>query len=81
MDKIEITAEMPTAWVNLFEALTILARHQNNESSPLHCEHDTLYVMADPRKFTTAELLRLDELGFFSSGEGECFQSFEFGRA
>lgn len=57
MDRIEIDAELPEAWVDLFEALTILATHRSNEVSPLQCSHDTLTVMADPHKFTTAELL------------------------
>lgn len=60
-----MTAEStPQAWADLLEALTLLARHQSNDISPFHCEHDTLTVMADPEKFTAEELARLDKLGF-----------------
>jgi hypothetical protein len=70
----------PQAWTDLIEGLTLLAKHQNNDISPLHCEHDTLTVMADPAAFTTDELGRLRTLGFFAS-EDETFMSYRFGSA
>lgn len=72
--------QLPKAWVDLIEALTLLAEHQNNEISPLHCEHDQLTVMADPAAFTADELARLDELGFHA-GTDETFYSFRYGSA
>jgi hypothetical protein len=74
-------AEMPTAWANLIEALTLLAKHQNNDISPTHCGHDTLTVCADPTKFTAEELARLDDLGFFPHSDGDAFMSFTYGSA
>lgn len=75
------STETPKPWSDLLEALTLLARGQNNPVSPFHCEHDELTVMADPSAFTEEELARLDELGFFPSGDGEAFHSYRFGSA
>ncbi|NEW49369.1 hypothetical protein GV792_04835 [Nocardia cyriacigeorgica] len=71
----------PAAWTELIVALALLAKHQANEISPFHCEHDTLTVMADPEKFTPEELTQLDEWGFFPDEDGECFTSFRYGSA
>lgn len=72
---------VPSAWAELIEGLSLMSRHLNNMTSPLHCEHDTLYVMADPEAFSEEELNRLDALGFFPDANGVCFQSFRFGSA
>lgn len=72
---------MPPAWSDLIEGLTLLAAHQTNDVSPLHCEHDELTMMADPTAFTNDERARLVELGFFPSPDGETFTSFRFGSA
>lgn len=71
----------PKAWADLLAGLTLLARHQNNDSSPLHCEHDTLTVMADPSAFSAEELAQLDQWGFQPGADGETFYSFRFGSA
>lgn len=71
----------PRAWRDLIEALTLLAKGQNNDVSPLHCEHDTLTVMADPADFTADELARLDILGFIPDHDTATFTSFRFGSA
>lgn len=74
--------EMPEPWADLIRGLTLLAKHQNNDISPLHCEHDTLCVMADPSAFTAEELVELEELGFHPDSEYDlCFTSFRFGSA
>lgn len=73
--------ELPEAWRDLLEGLTILARHPGDEVSPFHCEHDVLAVMADPAEFTAQELARLDELGFLAREDDETFCSFRFGSA
>jgi hypothetical protein len=73
-------AAIPKAWADLIEGLTILATRQNNDISPLHCEHDQLTVMADPAAFTADELTRLDEMGFHA-GDEQTFYSFRFGSA
>jgi hypothetical protein len=75
------TSDLPQAWADLLEALTLLAKHQNNDVSPFNCSHDTLTVMADPAAFTPKELARLDELGFIANGDDEVFTSFRFGSA
>ncbi|GAA2623798.1 hypothetical protein GCM10010399_63850 [Dactylosporangium fulvum] len=71
---------MPPAWSDLIEGLTLLAKHHTSDISPLHCEHDTLNVMADDEAFTGEEIARLDHLGFSVSSEGG-FYSFRFGSA
>lgn len=71
---------MPKAWTDLLEALALLATHQSNDISPLHCEHDQLTVMADPSAFNPEELARLDELGFHPGDDGT-FYSFRYGSA
>jgi hypothetical protein len=76
------TDDMPEAWRDLLEGLTLLATHQSNDISPIQCSHDTLTVMADPAEFAAEEIARLDELGFFAAeDEGEWFYSFRFGSA
>lgn len=75
------TDQMPEAWRDLLEGITILARHPGNAVSPFHCEHDELTICADPAEFTADELQRLDELGFIPDDDDECFSSFRFGSA
>lgn len=70
----------PKAWAELIEALTLLAKHPGDQVSPLHCEHDTLNVLADNSAFTADELARLEELGFHAGSEGG-FYSFRYGSA
>lgn len=71
----------PKAWTELIEGLTLLAKGQNNDISPLHCEHDELTVMADPADFTGEETARLNELGFIPNHDDATFTSFRFGSA
>ena len=76
------TTGMPQAWADLIEALTLMAKHQINDISPTHCEHDRLYVMADPAQFTPEELARLEELHFDPDSEDEStFSSSWYGSA
>lgn len=72
--------DMPEAWADLIHGLTMLARHQTNDISPCNCGHDELTVMADPAKFSAAELDHLNELGFLPGTDGT-FTSFRFGSA
>ena len=72
---------MPKAWADLLEGLTLLATHQSNDISPLHCEHDQLTVNADPSAFTAEELAHLEKLGFNVDDDDEAFYSFRFGSA
>jgi hypothetical protein len=74
------TDSMPPAWADLIEGLTLLAKHHTSDISPLHCEHDTLNVMADDQSFTDDEIARLEALGFGVHSEGG-FYSFRFGSA
>lgn len=72
---------MPKAWAELIEALTLLAKHQTNDTSPLHCNHDTLHVMADHAYFIPEELARLEELGFHADTANGTFYSYRYGSA
>lgn len=73
-------AGAPTAWVELFEGLALLAQHPTDPISPLHCQHDKLTVLADQGKFNSEDIARLAELGFHPDSEG-AFYSFKFGSA
>lgn len=61
--------DVPQAWADLIEAMTIMARHPADGVCPTHCEHDRLNVMADPASFTPEELQRLEALSF-NPGDG-----------
>jgi hypothetical protein len=74
--------EMPQAWADLIEAITLLAQHPTNNISPLWCEHDTLHVCADRSKFTAEEVARLEKLGFHEDTEWMAgFHSYRYGSA
>lgn len=81
MNEIESTEPEPRgdAWGDLIKGLTLLRRSQPDTISPLHCEHDELWVMADPEDFTAEEIAQLDRWGFFVDDEG--FKSYRFGSA
>jgi hypothetical protein len=72
--------DMPTAWSELIEGLTLLAQHPADKVSPFYCSHDTLHVLADETAFTDEELARLELLGFNVDPDGG-FYSFRFGSA
>lgn len=67
------------AWVDLIKAIEILSWHKTGPF-PLHCEHDELFVMSDPSKYSPEELSQLEDLGFFVNDDGG-FSSFRFGSA
>lgn len=69
------------AWDDLIEGLTLLKPYRTDDFSPLHCEHDELWVMADPNKVAPEILVKLDELGFFVDDESDGFKSYRFGSA
>lgn len=73
--------DIPEAWRDLIEGLTLLATHQNNERNPFHCSHDELMVMADPAAFTDDEIEHLRKLGFIANQEYQTFYSHRFGSA
>jgi hypothetical protein len=75
-----MATEMPSAWADLIEGLTLLAQHHTDPISPLHCSHDTLHVLADDKAFTDEELAHLERLGFLADKDGG-FYSFRFGSA
>lgn len=60
--------------------LGILAQHPGGPF-PLHCEHDTLYALCSPDRFTADELDKLKDLGFFIDEDEDCFKSYRFGSA
>jgi len=64
---------------DLIEALRIFLKYAN-PYSPTHCEHDELWIAGvDPGEVSSADVARLDELGFFVDDGG--FKSFRFGSA
>lgn len=64
---------------DLIEALGIFSKYAQPEY-PTQCAHDTLYVNVDPALVSGADRARLEELGFFTSGEEDRgFMSFRFG--
>jgi len=66
---------------DLIEALTILRKYSNLHY-PIHCEHDTLYVVGvDPSEVSEEDTLRLDELGFLMDEYASCLYSYRFGSA
>lgn len=75
------SSEMPQAWSDLVEALTLLAKGQIDHASPFSCTHDQLTVMADPEKFSPDELVQLDVWGFHADEESPTFYSFRYGSA
>ena len=77
---ITLDDRMPQAWRDLIIGLATLSTAAVDTVSPLHCEHDTLTVMADPGRFTPDALAELDELGFADYGD-DVFTSFRFGSA
>lgn len=73
--------DMPQSWADLIEALTLLAKHHTDETSPTQCSHDQMTVMSDSTKYTEVELAHLEKLGFKVSKEYGNFYSFRFGSA
>lgn len=65
----------------LIEALMIFAKYRDEEF-PTHCEHDVLMI-ADITldEVSDADKKKLDELGFFWSGEYDCWCSYRYGSA
>jgi hypothetical protein len=74
-------SDIPQAWTDLIEGLTLLATAQDNDISPLHCEHDTLHVQADASRLTRQQLDHLESLGFHEDDDLGGFYSFRFGSA
>lgn len=69
------------AWADLINGLGILRHGRTSDISPTHCEHDKMWVMADPEKFTADQIEQLDRLGFIADQSEGCFYSFRFGSA
>jgi hypothetical protein len=63
---------------DLIEALQIFLKY-GNPDYPTWCEHDALHIAGiNPDEVSDADIVRLDELGFFPSDEGD-FISFRYG--
>lgn len=66
---------------SLIEALQIFLKYKN-ATWPTNCSHDVLAIMeVEQGEVSEEDTNRLDELGFFWSGEYDCFISFDFGSA
>lgn len=69
---------------DLITALTVLQKYLDkpNNHTATHCEHDILMVMDVSEDAPNAEdAAVLEKLGFFWSGEYDCWASFRFGSA
>lgn len=64
-------------WLDLLEALALMAKHPHPGSKPLYCSHDKLGVCADETAFSADEIAVLEKLGFSIDSEGG-FYSFRF---
>lgn len=65
----------------LIEALQIFLKYAN-PSYPTHCEHDIMYIMdVDVKDVSTADRIKLDELGFFWDDGEDGFISYKYGSA
>lgn len=69
------------AWADLINGLGILQTGRTSNVSPTWCDHDKLWVMADPDKFTTDQIEQLDRMGFVADHAEGGFYSFRFGSA
>lgn len=65
---------------DLIKALTIFSKYIKPGASPLHCEHDELFVMADPADVSPEDLKILKELSFRPNDVGT-FTSYRYGSA
>ena len=63
---------------DLIKALQIFRKY-GNPYNPTHCEHDELTVCVNPYIVSEEDKKELDNLGFFTDEEEECFKSFRFG--
>ncbi len=65
----------------LIKALQIFLKY-GNPDYPTHCEHDILMIMGiEEDEISDEDKKELDELGFFWSGEYDCYASFRYGSA
>jgi hypothetical protein len=79
LDRLAEHDAVPQAWRDLIEGLMLLSKGSVNPDSPLHCEHDKLWVCVLPESFTEDELAKLDALGFIP--HEDAFVSYRFGSA
>jgi hypothetical protein len=75
---IEIPDNLPEAWRDLFSALALLSREQNDPLSPFICSRDELLVCSDPGRYSDEEIAQLDGWGF-SIETGNGFVSERYG--
>ncbi len=64
---------------DLIEALKIFEKYIGDEKYPTWAEHDEFGVNCPINGMSEEDIKKLDELGFFWSGEYECFVSFKYG--
>ena len=66
---------------DLIKALQILSKYLKDPfvKWPTCCEHDVLYVMANPNKISSEDVAILHELGFEPDYEHECIYSYRYG--
>jgi hypothetical protein len=67
---------------DLIEALQILKKYQktqHDKNYPTQCQHDILLVVGVERLLDNADMVRLEELGFYWSDQYDCWSSFRFG--
>jgi hypothetical protein len=63
---------------DLIRAFQIFGRYTNSDY-PTSCEHDVMYVYVEPSRVSLKDMDELQELGFESDNDLECFVSTKFG--
>lgn len=63
---------------DLIRALLIFNKYCNSPY-PTSCEHDELYVHVSPSKVSWEDTEELNNLGFTTNSELDCFVSYRFG--
>lgn len=63
---------------DLIRAFQIFGRYTSSEY-PTSCEHDVMYVYVEPNKVSLKDINELQDLGFESDNDLECFVSTKFG--
>jgi hypothetical protein len=65
---------------DFMKAMTLVEEVVGLPKYPFHCEHDTLTLCVDPRKFSGEQIKKMDDWGFWVDEEtGDWFNSYRWG--
>ncbi len=69
---------IPTTETLKVEVVTIIGSYLDpNDTLPVHCEHDQMWICVDPAKVSDEHKRRLAELGWDPDESYEGFQSYQ----